>query len=108
MKRKRLPAWQQVLLVVLNGMCGVKNGHEAWDKLKDEERAAVMDFLAEYCGENASSALADTCAIAKPSRLSEGLGNFLGFVGAVAIWLVVKRASDWLSSIDWMEPLRWL
>ena len=108
MKQKRLPAWQQVLLVVLNGMCGVKNGHEAWDKLKDEERAAVMDFLAEYCGENASSALADTCAIAKPSRLSEGLGNFLGFAGAVAIWFVLKRASDWLSSIDWMETLRWL
>ena len=66
MKRKNLPAWQQVVQVALNGMCGVKNGHEAWDKLKDEERAAVMDFLAEYCGENASSALADTCAL--PNR----------------------------------------
>lgn len=108
MERKNAPAWQQVVLVVLNGMFGVKNGHEAWGKLKDEEKAAVTDFLAEHCGENAPSALADTCAIAKPSRLSEGLGNFLGFVGAVAICFVLKRASDWLSSIDGMEPLQWL
>lgn len=108
MAKKSIPAWQQVLLVVLNGMFSVKNGHEAWDKLKDEEKAAVTDFLAEHCGENAPSALADTCAIAKPSRLSEGLGNFLGFVGAVAIYFVWKRASDWLSSIDWLEPLQWL
>ncbi len=102
------PAWQQVLLVVLNSMFGVKNGCEAWDKLKDEEKAAVTDFLAEHCGENASSALAETCAIAKPSRLSESLGNFLGFVGAVAICFVLKWISDWLSSIDWLEPLQWL
>ena len=108
MKRKNLPAWQQVLLVVLGNVPGAKGGHDAWEQLNGEEKAAVMDFLAEYCGENASSALADTCAIAKPSRLSEGLGNFLGFAGAVAIWLVLKRASDWLSSIDWMEPLQWL
>lgn len=108
MKRKNLPAWQRVLLVVLEDVPGAKGGHDAWEQLNVEEKAAVMDFLAEHCGENASSALADTCAIAKPSRLSEGLGNFLGFVGAVAIWFVLKRASDWLSSIDWMEPLQWL
>lgn len=108
MAKKNLPAWQQVVLTALNGMFGVKNGHEAWDKLKDEEKGAVTDFLAEHCGENAPSALADTCAIAKPSRLSEGLGNFLGFVGAGAIYFVWKQASDWLSSIAWLEPLQWL
>lgn len=108
MKQKHLPAWQQVLLVVLNGMFRAKNGNEAWDKLKDEEKAAVTDFLTEHCGENAPSALADTCAIAKPSRISEGLENLLGVVGAVAICFVLKRASDWLSSIDWLAPLQWL
>ena len=50
MKRKHLPAWQQVLLVVLNGTFSAKNGNEAWGKLKDEEKAAVTDFLTEHCG----------------------------------------------------------
>ena len=108
MMARKLPAWQQVLLVALNGTFSAKNGNEAWGKLKDEEKAAVTDFLTEHCGENAPSALADTCAIAKPSRLSEGLGNLLGVVGAVAICFVLKRTSDWLSSIDWLEPLQWL
>lgn len=108
MAKKTYPAWQQVVLTTLNGMFCVKNGHEAWQKLNAEAQAAVMDFLAEHCGENAPSALADICAIAKPSRISEGLGNFLGFVGAVAIFFVLKWVSDWLSSIGWPEPLQWL
>ena len=105
MKRENLPAWQQVVVTVLNSMYSVKNGHDAWDKLKDEEKAAVTDFLSEHCGKKAPSALADTCAIAKPSRMSEGVGNFLGFVGAVAIFFVLKWVSDWLSSVAWLEPL---
>lgn len=105
---KKIPAWQQVVLIVLNGMYSVKDGHDAWSKLRDEERSAVMDFLTEHCGEKAHSALEDVCAMARPSRLSEGLGNFLGFVGAVAIYLIYRQASDWLSSIKWLEPLQWL
>ena len=81
MERKNTPAWQQVVLTVLNSMHRVKNGHDAWDKLKDEEKAAVMAFLTEHCGEKAEAALEDTCAQARPSKLSEGLGNFLALVG---------------------------
>lgn len=66
MKWKRLPAWQQVLQVAMGNVSGAKGGHDAWEQLNGEEKAAVMDFLAEYCGENASSALADTCAL--PNR----------------------------------------
>lgn len=105
---KKIPAWQQVVLIVLNGMYRVKNGQDAWAKLNEEEKAAVTDFLTEHCGEKAQSALEETCAMARPSRLSEGLGNFLGFVGAVAIYLIYRQASDWLSSIEWLEPLQWL
>ncbi len=106
--KKKLPGWQQVVLTVLNGMFSVKNGREAWDKLSDEEKAAMAEFLAEHCGEDAPSALEETCAIAKPSRLSEGLGAFLGLVGAAAIYFAYKRISAWLSSIEWLEPLQWL
>ena len=53
MERKNPPAWQQVVLTVLNSMHRVKNGHDAWDKLKDEEKAAVMAFLNGHCGERA-------------------------------------------------------
>lgn len=108
MAKKNTPAWQQVVLTVLNGMYSVKDGHDAWNKLNDEEKAAVMDFLTEHCGENAQAALDEICAMARPSRLSEGLGNFLGLVGAVAIYLIYRQASDWLSSIKWLEPLQWL
>ena len=48
MKRKNLPAWQQVLLVVLESVPKAKNGQDAWDKLNDGEKAAVMDFLTEH------------------------------------------------------------
>ena len=44
MKRKRLPAWQQVLLVVLGNVPGAKGGHDAWEQLNGEEKAAVMEF----------------------------------------------------------------
>ena len=108
MVKKSLPAWQQVVLTVLNGMFSVRNGREAWDKLSDGEKAAMTDFLTEHCGADAPSALEETCAIARPSRLSEGLGAFLGLVGAVAIYFAFKRISAWLSSIAWLEPLQWL
>ena len=108
MAKKNTPEWQQVVLAVLNSMYSVKNGHEAWNKLTEEEKTAVNNYLAEHCGDEAQVKLDETCAIAKPSRLSEGLGNFLGFVGAVAIFFAYKRASDWLSSVAWLEPLQWL
>lgn len=108
MAKRNPPAWQQVVLIVLNGMYSVKDGHDAWAKLSDEERSAVTDFLTEHCGDNAQSALEDVCAMARPSRLSEGLGNFLGLVGAVAIYFAFEWASDWVSSIKWLEPLQWL
>lgn len=74
--KKSLPAWQQVVLIVLNGIFSVRNGREAWDKLSDGEKAAMADFLTEHCGADASSAMEETCAIARPSRLSEGMAHF--------------------------------
>ena len=48
MAKRMVPAWQQVLLVALNNVRKAKNGRDAWDKLNDGEKAAVMDFLTEH------------------------------------------------------------
>lgn len=61
MAKEKIPAWQQVLLIALNNIPHRENGHDAWNKLNDEEKAAVMDFLTEHCGENAQAALEETC-----------------------------------------------
>lgn len=68
MKRKNLPAWQQVLLVALRNVPEAENGHDAWAKLNEEEQAAVMAYLTEHCGDEAQAKLEETCSMMKHSR----------------------------------------
>ena len=107
MKRKNLPAWQQVVVTVLNSMYSVKNGHEAWNKLTDEEKTAVNDYLAEHCGEEAQAKLEETCAIAKPSRQPEWLLLLLGFGAGLAILVLWKRAKEWITWPELPQSAAW-
>ena len=80
MKRKNLPAWQQVLLVALRNVPEAENGHDAWAKLNEEEKSAVNDYLIEHCGDEAQAKLEETCSIAKFEG-SEWRG--------VTVWLLI-------------------
>ncbi len=93
MKRKNLPAWQQVLLVALNNVPKAKNGRDAWNKLNDGEKAAVTDFLAEHCGEEAQAKLEETCGKIKHGR---GWKTTLGLLIVLAILAVFVGAMLWL------------
>lgn len=72
MKRKNLPAWQQVLLVALESVPKAKDGRDAWDKLNEEEKAAVMDFLAEHCGNDAQEKLEESYEMVQSQALRWG------------------------------------
>jgi len=94
MKRKNLPAWQQVLLVALESVPKAKDGRDAWDKLNEEEKAAVMDFLAEHCGEDkAQDALEETCGKVKHGR---GWQTTWGVLIGFGILAVICAALVWL------------
>ncbi len=84
--RKKLPGWQQVLLVVLNNVPKAKNGKDAWDKLNDGDKAAVMGFLTEHCGNGAEAALEETFPLARPHRLPRWLKRLL----VVALYLALR------------------
>lgn len=82
------PAWQQVLLVALQSVPKAKNGRDAWEKLNDEEKAAVMGFLTEYCGaENAQAALAVGWADRSPwdYRVWPGLVLMVAWIALVLL-----------------------
>ena len=87
MKRKNLPAWQQVVVTVLNSMYSVKNGHEAWDKLTEEEQTAVNNYLTEYCGDEAQAKLEETCSMMKHSRWVVQCWTTLLVVAFIAAWI---------------------
>ena len=89
MAKRMVPAWQQVLLVVLNNVPKAKNGRDAWDKLNDGEKVAVMDFLTEHCGDEAQAKLDKTCGKVKHGkgwRTTVGLLIVLAIL-AVVLWL---------------------
>ena len=108
MKRKNLPAWQQVVVTVLNSMYNVKNGYEAWNKLTEEEQTAVNNYLTEYCGDEAQVKLDETCAIAKPSRLPEWLLLLLGFGAGLAIFVLWERAKEWITWPELPQSAAWV
>lgn len=68
MPKKTLPAWQQVLLTALNNVPKAEDGHDAWQKLNEDEQAAVMGYLGEHCGhdpEQAQAMLDETAGMVK-------------------------------------------
>ena len=115
MKQKRLPAWQQVVQVALGNVPGAKDGHDAWEQLNVEEKAAVMDFLAEHCGADARAKLDEACG---KRRYLRGWRKYLAFLGSLAFvagfaallyWLEEKlelRLQVYLLMILIMENLR--
>ena len=108
MKRRQLPAWQQVLLVALESVPKAKNGQDAWDKLNEEEKAAVMDFLAEPGGEDAEARLRETCAIARPSRLPEWLQIIFGVGVAVAVYWLLEHVLERITWPDMPQAIVWV
>lgn len=88
------PAWQQVVLHVLRNVPEAKNGHDAWEKLKEEEKSAVMGFLAEHGDMEAHTALEETCARIKRPQ-------WLNVTGAVLIAVAAMAAS--VTLVLWMR-----
>ena len=108
MKRKNLPAWQQVVLTVIESVPASKDGRDAWAKLNEEEKSAVNDYLIEHCGEEAEAKLEETCAIARPSRLPEWLLLLLGFGACLAIIVLWERAKELISWPELSQPVTWV
>ncbi len=106
MAKEIMPAWQQVLLIALNNVPKAKTGHEAWEKLNAEEQSAVMDFLAEHCGEKAQAALEDACGkIQRPVWWRWLLWGLLWVAVAVA-WVALFEWAEKL--LDWeLSPVFW-
>lgn len=98
MAKKNTPAWQQVVQIALDNVPGRDNGRDAWNKLNDEEKAAVMDFLRVHCGEDAPAKLEEICGKIKHPKWWTwcwGILVFLLFM-VVGLWLC-----DWLQ--EWMD-----
>ena len=96
---RKLPAWQQVLLVALNNVPGAKNGRDAWDKLNDGEKAAVMDFLTEHCGDEAQAKLEETTAMIGSGKRYAWLWVLLVMLVITALliggyWVLEQRVGD--------------
>ena len=106
MAKKTVPAWQQVLLVALNNVPGAKNGRDAWDKLNDGEKAAVMDFLTEHCGDEAQAKLEETCGQVKQGK---GWRTTVGLLIVLAILAVALWAMLWLEKyVEDVHQYLWL
>lgn len=96
MAKKNTPAWQQVVQIALNNVPERDNGRDAWEKLNEEERSAVMDFLREHCGEEAPAKLEEICGKIKHPKWWTWCWGILGFLLFMAVWL-------WL--YDWLQDL---
>ena len=104
---RKIPDWQQVLLLALNNIPHREDGHDAWDKLDEEEQSAVMDFLTEHCGENADTALEDTCSRIKHPKWWTWFWVIFSMVAMFAAGLLLL---DWWESWTDMQfaPFLWL
>lgn len=107
MKRRQLPAWQQVLLVALESVPEHDNGADAWQRLNPQEQAAIMDYLVAHCGDDAQVMLEETCARIKHPTWWIVFWAILGifvFVAAfvfLMLWLEEQLAID-ISDYVWL------
>lgn len=91
MAKKNVPAWQQVLLAALRNTPKARDGHDAWERMTDDEKSGVMGFLAEQCGaENAERALEESCAMIGRRKLPGWLRVILTILFWFAVWQAVK------------------
>lgn len=91
MAKKALPAWQQVLLTALNNVPKAKDGHNAWQKLNENEQAAVMSYLGEHCGhdpEQAQAMLDETAGMVKAHKRG-------AWLLVVLVVLIITAAAIW-------------
>lgn len=107
MSRKNLPAWQQVVQIALNNVPERDNGRDAWEKLNEEERSAVMDFLTEHCGEEAPAKLEEICGKIKHPKWWVW---FWVIFSMAALFAAVFLLVDWWESWTDMRlsPFVWL
>lgn len=106
MAKKTVPAWQQVLLVALNNVPGAKNGRDAWEKLNDGEKAAVMDYLTEHCGEEAQVKLDEVCGKVKHGK---GWRTTVSLLIVLAMLAVVLWAMLWLEKyVEGVHRYLWI
>lgn len=96
-----------MLLTALAGTPKAKDGHDAWRRMTDAEKSAVMDFLAEHVGEEkAQAALEESCAMIGRRRLPRWLRVILTIVFWVAIWQAVKLVIFYLpAELVWIIDL---
>ncbi|MBQ2928688.1 MAG: hypothetical protein IJD99_00570 [Clostridia bacterium] len=96
MRRKNLPAWQQVVLAALENVPKAKDGHDAWDGLNPEEQAGVMDFLNAHCGEEAQAKLEESCGMVKSQawRWGEVIAYLLMLAVVMAGFVYVEMRLD--------------
>ena len=103
---KKIPEWQQVLLVALNNVPHRQDGHDAWNRLNEEEQAAVRIFLIEHCGEEAA-ALEETCGQIKHPKWWVYFWMIFSFVLLMVAGMFVF---DWFEAWTGMKltPFLWL
>lgn len=82
-----------MLRVALESVPDAGNGRDAWEKLNDGEKAAVMDFLTEYCGDEAQAKLDEVCGKVKHGK---GWRTTVSLLIILAILAVVVGAMLWL------------
>lgn len=107
MAKKNTPAWQQVVQIALNNVPERDNGRDAWEKLNEEERSAVMDFLTEHCGEEAPAKLEEICGKIKHPKWWTWCWVIFSMA---ALFAAVFLLVDWWESWTDMQfaPFLWL
>lgn len=71
MAKKYIPAWQKVLLTVLNNAPNPSDGDSAWGSLAPEEQSAVKRFLSDRAKgdqDKADAMLRETLPLVKPTK----------------------------------------
>ena len=107
MAKRMVPAWQQVLLVVMESVPEHDNGADAWQRLNPAEQAAIMDYLAAHCGDEAQAKLEETCAKIKHPNwwivcwVILGILVFIAAFVPLMLWLEEQLAID-ISDYVWL------
>lgn len=107
MAKKTIPAWQQVLLVALESVPEHDNGADAWQRLNPAEQAAIMDYLAAHCGDEAQAKLDETCAKIKHPKWWMMCWVIMSLVALMVIGLLLMT---WLEEVRGARvvPFLWL
>ena len=107
MAKKNTPAWQQVVQIALNNVPQREDGHDAWNKLNDEEKVAVTDFLTEHCGEEAPAKLEEICGKIKHPKWWTWFWAIFSMAALVAVYvLLITRWESWTDMQ--LAPFVWL